>query len=239
VTRVLVADGDGASRRAVVAALRFAGYSTNAVPEPRRAARAVRRLRPDVVIIDPASDDGVSELRAITNAPIIVIAPSGDAWGTVSALDAGADDYMAKPLNPEELLARIRLALRRAGPAVARRSPVSTRDFTVNVDDRRWFRADGSEVGLTPTEWRIVEVLIERAGHLVTHAELLERVWGPKARAKPHYLRVQMAAIRRKVEPDHARPRYFITAPGLGLRFEPGDGSTPAVAGPAYASPAV
>ncbi len=221
---VVVADRDGASRRAIASALRSAGYEVEAVREPSRTFQAVRRLRPVAVIVDPSGAEGVlAQLRCVSDAPVIVIAASNDSWEKVSALDAGADDYLAKPLALEELLARVRVALRRAKAAAPDQRPVMTDDFTIHIGDRRWLRPDGTEVKLTPTEWRLVEVLVDRAGHLVTQAEVLQRVWGPKAVAKPHYLRVQMAAIRAKVEPDPARPRYFITAPGLGLRFEPGE----------------
>jgi two-component system, OmpR family, KDP operon response regulator KdpE len=224
VISVLVVVADKASRRSVSSALRFAQYRVEAVSELSRAAPALRRRRPDVLIVDLAGERGpdvVEELRALTEVPIVVVAASDDPWDKISALDAGADDYLAKPFNIEELLARLRVALRRSmQPAPHATPPISTPDFTVYVDDRRWVRRDGTEVGLTPTEWRVVELLVRRAGHLVSQAELLRAVWGPKAADKTHYLRVQMAAIRRKVEPDPARPRYFITAPGLGLRFD-------------------
>jgi two-component system KDP operon response regulator KdpE len=222
-THVVVAGGDRGSRRAVTSALRFAGYSVEAVREPARALPAVRRLRPDAVIVDPSGAEGtLVELRSITDAPIIVVAGSDDPSDKVVALDAGADDYLVTPVNPDELLARVRAALRHRQREDRAQGPVVTPDFTVHLDDRRWFRADGTEVHLTPTEWRLVEVLVERAGHLVLQSELLQRVWGPKAIDRAHYLRIHMVAIRAKVEPVPGRPRYFITAPGLGLRFEPG-----------------
>lgn len=102
--------------------------------------------------------------------------------------------------------------------------PITTADFTVHLADRRWVRADGVELRLTPTQWKLAEVLLRAAGHLVSQEELLARVWGPRAAGKTDYLRVYMTAIRRKVEPDPAHPRYFITVPGLGLRFEPNAG---------------
>ena len=100
-------------------------------------------------------------------------------------------------------------------------APITTPDFAIHLTDRRWVRNDGTEVKLTPIEWRLVEMLVSHAGHLVTQAELLQHVWGPKAVTKTHYLRVYLAGIRHKIEPDPSRPRYFITAPGLGLRFDP------------------
>jgi two-component system KDP operon response regulator KdpE len=223
-TDIVVAVGDRASRRAAASALRFAGYTVHAVREGARASSTVRRTRPDVVIVDPAGNKAtLVELHSITDAPIIVVAASGDPSDKVVALDAGADDYLVTPVNLDELLARVRVALRHRLREDSPQAPIVTPDFTVHLADRRWFRSDGREVRLTPTEWRVVEVLAEHAGHLVTHAELLQRVWGPKAVDRAHYLRVQMVGIRAKVEPNPERPRYFITAPGLGLRFEPGE----------------
>src|SRR6202035_3830329 len=141
----------------------------------------------------------------------------GEEWDKVAMLDAGADDFLTKPYGIEELLARVRVALRRIAPAeAAAEAPVVTADFSVDVADRRWLRADGTEVRLTPTEWRLVELLARHPGRLVPQAELLLSIWGPKALDKTGYLRVFLTGIRHKVEPNPARPRYFITAPGLG-----------------------
>jgi two-component system KDP operon response regulator KdpE len=226
-TRVLVLLSDAGDRRKVTSALRQAGYDVERVRHLARVAAAVRRYRPDVLLVDAAGDpvdQVVDQLHSLTAAPVLVLAssdeaPSDEGWDAVAALDAGADDYLARPYQLEELLARLRAALRRTQPAPEEDSPVSTADFTVHLQDRRWFRSDGSEVSLTPTEWRLVELLVRRAGHLVTQEELLRGVWGPQAVNKSQYVRVQIAAIRRKVEPDPAHPRYFVTAPGLGLRF--------------------
>jgi len=225
VTEVLVVDPDRAVRRSVGAALRDRGYGVEVVRQLSGVAGAVRRHRPDVVIIDPTSGGAevvLRRLHGLTDAPIIVLAPSDDAWDKIAALDAGADDYVSKPFNVEEVLARLRVALRRSpigadpGPP-----PIVTTSFTVDVDDRRWLGQDGVEVRLTPVEWRIVEILVRHPGRLVSHEELLRTVWGTDEAGKAHYLRVHMAAIRRKVEPDPAHPRHFVTVPGIGLRFEP------------------
>ena len=223
-TTVLIVDPDRHSRRLVSRALRSAGYAAESAPDPSRAASLLRRRRLDAVIFDPSelgAGDTVNALRAQTVLPILVVSASDNVWDKVAVLDAGADDYLTKPFGVEELLARLRVALRRPWRAALDTPSVSTADFTIHLADRRWQAADGTEVVLTPTEWRVVEVLVAHAGHLVTQDELLRRVWGPGAVGKAHYLRVQMAAIRRKVEPDRTRPRYFITAPGLGLRFDP------------------
>jgi two-component system KDP operon response regulator KdpE len=174
-------------------------------------------------VVDPSGDiDAVADLRALTDIPIIVVSSSDEEWAKVAALDAGADDYITKPYGIEEMLARVRVVLRRCAryqPPDA--LPITTPDFTVDVADRRWLRSDGTEVRLTPTEWRLIEMLVRRPGRLVSQAELLAGVWGPKGLEKTEYLRVYLTAIRHKVEADPHRPRYFITVPGLGLRFEP------------------
>jgi two-component system KDP operon response regulator KdpE len=137
----------------------------------------------------------------------------------VAALDAGADDYVTKPFGMDELLARLRAALRRATPA--EEAPVvETEHFTVDLAAKR-VRTPSGEVRLTPTEWHIVEVLVRNAGKLVTQRQLLQEVWGPRYEKETNYLRVYLAQIRAKLEPDPQRPRYFITEPRMGYRFEP------------------
>jgi two-component system KDP operon response regulator KdpE len=222
VTRVLVILLEEAERRRVSAALRLAGCDVERLRHLSRAAGAVRRYRPDVILVDPGTglvDPVVDELRSLTPAPVLVLASVDDPWTAIAALDAGADDYLARPYQLEELLARVRVALRRGRAAPENEAPISTADFAIHLQDRRWLRSDGVEVALTPTEWRFVEVLVQRAGHLVMQEDLLRGVWGPQAIRKSQYVRVLVAAIRRKVEPDPSHPRYFVTAPGLGLRF--------------------
>jgi two-component system KDP operon response regulator KdpE len=136
----------------------------------------------------------------------------------VAALDAGADDYVTKPFGMDELLARLRAALRRIAPA-PESAVVETPDFTVDLAAKRVVGPEG-EVRLTPTEWGLVEVLVRNAGKLVSQRQLLQDVWGPQYGEETNYLRVHMAHIRRKLEPDPSRPRYFITEPGMGYRFE-------------------
>jgi two-component system KDP operon response regulator KdpE len=224
-TAVLIADPDRASRRETAGVLRRAGYTVETTGDVDRAAVLLRRRRRlHALIVDPVATGPaarVSDLRARTDIPILVVSLIAGEADKVAVLDAGADDYLTKPFGVEELLARLRVALRR-GPGEGPDDPiVTTADFTVHLRDRRWLQSDGTEVRLTPTEWRLVEMLIRRAGHLVTQTDLLRGIWGPTATDKTNYLRVQLAAIRRKVEPQPARPRYFITAPGLGLRFDP------------------
>jgi len=136
----------------------------------------------------------------------------------VAALDAGADDYVTKPFGMDELLARVRAALRRTAPA-EEEAVVVTPDFTIDLAAKKT-RRDGEEVRLTPTEWHIVEVLVRNRGRLVAQRQLLQEVWGPEYHDETNYLRVFMAQVRRKLEPEAAHPRYFITEPGMGYRFE-------------------
>jgi two-component system, OmpR family, KDP operon response regulator KdpE len=223
-TAVLIADPDRRTRRLTATAVRVAGYTVETTAASAGTASRLRRRRFDALILDPAATgpvETVSALRAQTDIPILVVSTTAEEWDKVAVLDAGADDYLTKPFGVEELLARLRVALRHVTRTDIEDLAVTTPDFTVHLSDRRWFQRDGTEVRLTPIEWRLAELLIRRAGHLVTQAELLRGIWGPKATEKTHYLRIQLVAIRRKVEPDPARPRYFITVPGLGLRFDP------------------
>ena len=138
------------------------------------------------------------------------------------ALDAGADDYVTKPFGMDELLARLRAALRRSAPAPPN-AVVRTADFAVDLAAKRVTGPEG-EVRLTPTEWGLIEVLVRNPGKLVSQRQLLQDVWGPNYGEETNYLRVYMAHIRRKLEPDPSRPRYFVTEPGMGYRFEGPDG---------------
>jgi two-component system KDP operon response regulator KdpE len=164
----------------------------------------------------------IEGLRGWTAVPIIILSARGAEHDKVAALDAGADDYVTKPFGMDELLARLRAALRRIAPA-PESALVETPDFTVDLAAKRVTGTEG-EVRLTPTEWGLVEVLVRNAGKLVSQRQLLHDVWGPQYGEETNYLRVHLAHIRRKLEPDPARPRYFITEPGMGYRFEGPDG---------------
>jgi two-component system, OmpR family, KDP operon response regulator KdpE len=219
---VLVVGPDWNNRRVVVAALRYGGFETDTVGSVTEAGRRLRRGQYAGIVIDLGQQStaaSVAELRARTQAPIIVVSAASEVRDDkIDCLDAGADDYVMLPFDPEELLARLRAVLRRTEP-VAGEPPIATDDFTIELAERRVVRNDGTEVPLSPIEWKLVEALARRADHLVTREELLASVWGPDAVEKTQYLRVHMASIRQKMEPDHAHPRYFVTAPGLGLRF--------------------
>jgi two-component system KDP operon response regulator KdpE len=150
---------------------------------------------------------------------VIVLSARHQEQAKVQALDAGADDYVTKPFGMDELLARVRAALRRAVPAVE--EPVVRTDaFTVDLVAKRVTR-DGADVRLTPTEWHVLEVLVRNPGKLVPHRQLLQEVWGPRYESETNYLRVYLAQLRAKLEPDPARPRHLLTEPGMGYRFQP------------------
>ena len=183
----------------------------------------LRALATDAVILDlglpgMSGIDVVEGLRGWTTVPIIILSARGAERDKVAALDAGADDYVTKPFGMDELLARLRAALRRNAPA-PESAVISTADFAVDLAAKR-VHVDGDEVRLTPTEWGLVEVLVRNAGKLVSQRQLLQDVWGPQYGEETNYLRVHMAHIRRKLEPEPSRPRYFVTEPGMGYRFE-------------------
>ena len=183
---VLILDADRASRRRTMSAMRYGGFNVESAASLHEACRLVRRHRYAPLVVDPGagadSSLPVEELRARTDAPIIVVSELDEAPHKVALLDAGADDYVTRPFDPEELLARIRAVARRVAPLDEER-PIVTPDFTLHIADRRCVRADGSEVTMSPTEWRLIEVLVQHAGHLVTREELLARL-GPRGRAR-------------------------------------------------------
>ena len=222
-TRVLVVDDEPQMLRGLGTNLRARGYDVETALDGERALEVAAREHPDVVILDlglPGIDgvEVIRGLRAWTQIPIIVLSARDQEHDKVEALDAGADDYVSKPFGMDELLARLRAAERRGAPA-AEQAVVSTTDFQVDLTAKRVSTAEG-DVRLTPTEWQLVEILVRNPGKLVSQRQLLHEVWGPKYEDETNYLRVYMAQIRRKLEPDPARPRHFITEPGMGYRFE-------------------
>jgi two-component system KDP operon response regulator KdpE len=180
--------------------------------------------RPDVVILDlglPDMDgsDVIRGIRGWSQVPIIVLSAREQEADKVAALDAGADDFVTKPFGMDELLARLRAAARRAISPTKDEPVVATRDFTVDLAAKRVRLADGTDVRLTPTEWEILELLVRHRDRLVTAKQLLREVWGEQYQTETHYLRVYLAQLRRKLEPDSARPVHLITEPGMGYRF--------------------
>jgi len=225
---ILVADPDKQSRRVTVAALRKSGYRVEMTGSVGRAISRLRDHAVDAVLVDPcgpAAVNVVQNLRVCMPMPIIVVSAIDGSDGErqrAALLDAGADDCLAEPFGVDELLARLRAVLRRAtrhnDPA-----PVRTPDFRIDLSAMPCFRPDGSEVRLTAKEWGMVELLVRHPGRVVSQGDILDQVWGPKGSRKTGYLRVYMASIRRKLEPDPAHPRYFMTAPGIGRLFLPVD----------------
>jgi two-component system KDP operon response regulator KdpE len=224
VSRVLVVDDEPQILRALSTNLRARGFEVDEARSGEEALELAARHRPDAVVLDlglPGIDgiEVVHGLRGWTDIPILVLSAREDETSKVAALDAGADDYVTKPFGMEELLARLRAALRRATPA-AEEPTVSTDHFVVDLAAKRVTR--GSEtVRLTPTEWQVVELLVRNPGKLVSQRQLLQEVWGPQYRTETNYLRLYLAQIRRKLEPVPSRPRYFLTEPGMGYRFQP------------------
>jgi two-component system, OmpR family, KDP operon response regulator KdpE len=223
-TRVLVVDDEPSIVRALAANLRAREYDVDVATTGEEALMLAARHHPDAVVLDlglPGMTglEVIEGLRGWTTVPIIVLSARGEETSKVHALDAGADDYVTKPFGMDELMARLRAAIRRHAPVVEE-AAVKTPDFTVDLTDKQVVGPHGP-FRFSPTEWNIVEVLVRNAGKLVTQRQLLRDVWGPEFGTETNYLRVHLAHIRRKLEPVPAQPRYFITEPGMGYRFQP------------------
>ncbi|AXK35359.1 response regulator [Streptomyces armeniacus] len=225
--RVLVVDDEPQIVRALVINLRARKYVVDAAHDGAGALRLAAERHPDVVILDLGLPDmdGVDVIRGIrgwTRIPILVLSARQTSDEKVEALDAGADDYVTKPFGMDELLARLRAAVRRAEPATGAGGEgvvVETDAFSVDLAAKKVHR-DGRDVRLTPTEWHLLEALVRNSGRLVSQKQLLQEVWGPSYGTESNYLRVYMAQLRRKLEADPSRPRHFVTEPGMGYRFE-------------------
>ena len=222
-TRVLAVDDDPGLRRALAINLRARKYEVDLAEDGASALAAAARHPPDVIVLDlglPDMDgsDVIRGLRGWTQVPIVVLSARSGQGDKVDALDAGADDYVTKPFGMDELLARLRAAVRRG--AVADDAPlVETESFTVDLAAKEARDAAGEHVRLTPTEWHLLEVLARNEGKLVPQRLLLQEVWGPQYETETNYLRVYMAQLRRKLERDPAQPRHLITEPGMGYRL--------------------
>ena len=227
-SRVLVVDDDPRILKTLEINLRARGFEVVLARTGEDALKLAARHHPDAVILDlglPKLDglDVVRGLRGWTSVPIVVLSGRGSETAKVEALDLGADDYLTKPFGMDELFARLRAALRRA-VAPDGQPAIETADFIIDFTAKQ-VRRDGATVRLTPTQWHIVEVLVRNTGRLVTYEQLLQEVWGPTYGKETNYLRVFMTQIRQKLEPDSSAPRYFITEPGIGFRFQqPSDG---------------
>jgi two-component system KDP operon response regulator KdpE len=220
-TRVLVVDDEPQILRALQTSLRGAGYEVDTATTGEQALTAAAVRPPDAVILDLVLPDrrgtDVSrELRAWSTAPIIVLSVVGDEQEKVAALDAGADDYVTKPFGVDELLARLRAALRRAEPSGE--PVVSIGDLTIDFE-KHAVSMSGAAVSLTPHEYALLTLLARNEGKLLTHQAILREVWGRAYADESHYLHVYVSQLRRKLEPDPARPRYILTEPGAGYRL--------------------
>jgi two-component system KDP operon response regulator KdpE len=219
--RVLVVDDEPQFLRALATNLRGAGYDVDTAATAAEALNAAALHPPDAVVLDLLLPDGSGvevtlRLREWTDAPIVVVSAVGDEEQKIAALDAGADDYVTKPFAVGELLARLRAVLRRAAPAG---DPVaSVGDISVDLE-KSLVTVKGERVHLTPHEFRILRLLVQNEGKLLTHRTILREVWGPAYGDESNYLHVYVSQLRRKLEPDPAKPRYLLTEPGAGYRL--------------------
>ena len=223
-TRVLVIDDDPQLLRALLITLRAAGHDVDTAADGRTALQRAATDPPDVIVLDLGLPDldgteVLAGLRPWYAGPVLVLSARADSQDKVRALDAGADDYVTKPFDMSELLARLRAALRR-GPSEPADLVVTTDHFSVDLVDHQ-VTVRGTPVRLTPTEWGLLETLARHPGKLISQRQLLKSVWGPGYEKETNYLRVYLAQLRRKLEPDPAHPRYLRTEPGMGYRFTP------------------
>ncbi len=223
--RVLVVDDVPALTRALAINLKARGWEVVTASDGRGALEAAAHRHPDVVVLDLGLPDlsgieVIAGLRGWTSVPIIVLSARQDSADKVRALDAGADDYVTKPFDMEELLARLRAAWRRSLPVAEEDAVVRAGELEIDLARKKVSRA-GADVRLTPTEWHLLEVLVRNSGRLVSRQQLLQEVWGPAYSKETGYLRVYTAQLRRKLEPDPAHPVHLVTEPSMGYRFEP------------------
>jgi two-component system KDP operon response regulator KdpE len=219
--RVLVVDDEPQILRALRTSLRGAGYDVETADTAEAALAALALNPPDAVILDLVLPDGrgtdvTRELRTWSSVPVIVLSVVGEEGEKVAALDAGADDYVTKPFGIDELLARLRAAMRRSDPSGE--PVVEVGDLRIDLD-KHLVTVAGQPVQLTPHEFSLLRALARNAGKLLTHGALLREVWGRGYAEESHYLHVYVSQLRRKIEPDPARPRYIVTEPGAGYRL--------------------
>jgi two-component system KDP operon response regulator KdpE len=225
--RVLVVDDEPSILATMAPLLRSRGYEVSTAMSGKAALESVERLDPDLVILDLGLPDldGVEVCRLLRegrSTPIIVLSARGAEADKVAALDAGADDYVTKPFGAEELLARVRVALRRIDTTPSTAGPIVRGDLVIDRDRHLVSRGE-DKIRLTPKEFELLVFLAHHPGRVLTHRAILKAIWGPYAVDQPEHLRVLLGALRKKIEPDPARPRYIITEPWVGYRFaDPG-----------------
>jgi two-component system, OmpR family, KDP operon response regulator KdpE len=230
VSRILVVDDEPQIRRALAINLRARDYEVVEAATGEEALQLAATTVPDLVLLDlglPGINglDVVRGIRGWSSMPIIMLTVRDDEASKVAALDLGADDYVTKPFGMNELLARLRAALRRVGSGASADPVVTTDEFRLDLAAKTAIRGT-TDVRLTPIEWSLVEQLVRNPGRLLTQRQLITQVWGPHYEPDSNLLRVHLTHIRRKLEPDPARPRYFLTEPGMGYRYEPGPSPT-------------
>jgi two-component system KDP operon response regulator KdpE len=219
--RVLVVDDEPQILRALGSTLRAAGYEVETADTAEQALTLAAIRPPEAVILDlmlpdRSGTDVCRELRTWTQVPVLVLSAVGDEREKVAALDAGADDYVTKPFGIDELLARLRAALRRVAPADG--PVIEVGDLRVDLE-KRSVTVAGKPVQLTPHEYGLLRLFVLNPGKLLTHKTILKEVWGPAYQTESHYLHVYVSQLRRKLEPDPTRPRYLVTEPGAGYRL--------------------
>ena len=226
-SRVLVVDDEPQITRVLKTVLSSQGYQVRTAAEGESALTNFKEWSPELVITDLYMPhmDGVElcrRIREVSAVPIIVLSVKGEERSKVEALDSGADDYVTKPFGIDELMARVRAALRRSsGPAGAQEvASFDAGDFRIDMDARR-VHTHGREVRLTPKEFDLFVYMARHPNRVLTHAALLEAVWGQASQEQPEYLRVFMGQLRKKLEPDPSNPRYLVTEPWVGYRFNP------------------
>jgi two-component system, OmpR family, KDP operon response regulator KdpE len=222
--KVLIADDDPQILRALRITLSARGYDVTTASDGRAAVDAAAKVHPDLVVLDLGMPgltgiEVIEALRGWTQVPILVVSGRTESWDKVEALDAGADDYVTKPFQADELLARIR-ALTRRTPEPGEEPVISFGDVTVDLSAHAVERA-GSSIRLTPTEWKLLEVLVRNPGRLVTRETLLTEVWGPQYTTDTGYLRLYLSQLRKKLEPEPSAPQFLLTEAGMGYRFAP------------------
>ena len=221
---ILLVDDEIAIQRATAPLLRSRGFAVSVAGTGREAIDTFERDRPDLIILDlglPDMDGSevCSQVRERADTPIVVLSARGAEKDKVAALDRGADDYVTKPFGPEELLARIRAALRRSlGRDATLHGTLSRGDLTIDFDRRRVYRGD-VEIRLTPKEFDLLTLLVTHAGRVLTQRAISKAIWGDHATGQPEHLRVLIGQLRKKIEPDPANPRYLLTEPWVGYRF--------------------
>jgi len=222
-SRILIVDDEPNILGTVAPLLRSRGYEVLSAMTGRAGLDAVERDKPDLIVLDlglPDMDgvDVCRQMRQATGVPILVLSARGAEGDKVAALDAGADDYVTKPFGAEELLARIRAALRRVDAPSLSGAPIVRGGLVI---DRERFRVlrDGEEVRLTPKEFELLIYLAQHPGRVLTHRVILKAIWGPNAAGQPEHLRVLIGSLRKKIEPNPSAPQYILTEPWVGYRF--------------------